>query len=194
MNSLLLDSSNRSLSVGYAKDGVLIDSISYEAWQRQSELMIPEIDKIMERNSLTKDDIDEIIVSVGPGSYTGVRIALTIAKTFAVALSIKVYAISSLEAQKACKKPTICLINARSGRSYIGVYCDTKIILPDQVMENDKVLQYIHKNPSYVLTGDLDYLGLSGQAYDVLNGLLISKNESKLVLNPLALKPIYLKD
>ena len=42
MAKLLLDSSNTSLSVGLEKDGLLIDHISYEAWQSQSEHMVPE--------------------------------------------------------------------------------------------------------------------------------------------------------
>ncbi|MFA5283629.1 MAG: tRNA (adenosine(37)-N6)-threonylcarbamoyltransferase complex dimerization subunit type 1 TsaB [Bacilli bacterium] len=194
MKTLLLDSSNRMLSVGYAKDNVLIDSISYEAWQRQSEVMIPEIDRIMNRNNLSRKNLDEVVVSIGPGSYTGVRIALTIAKTIAVALSIKVYAISSLEAQKISKSPTICLINARSGRSYIGVYFNDKILLSDQVMENSRVLEYIKDHPKYAVSGDASYLGIEWIQTSVLNGMLISKNESKLVANPLALKPVYLKD
>lgn len=194
MNTLLLDSSNRMLSVGYAKDNVLVDSISYEAWQRQSEVMIPEIDRIMNRNNLTRKNLDEVVVSIGPGSYTGVRIALTIAKTIAVALNIKIYVVSSLEAQKISKSPTICLINARSGRSYIGVYFNDRILLDDQVMENNRVLEYIKEHPKYAISGDASHLGIEWVQTSVLNGMLISKNESKLVANPLALKPVYLKD
>ena len=45
--------------------------------------------------------------------------------------------------------PSICLINARSGRSYIGVYQDDQILLEDQIMKNDEVLNYIEEHPDY---------------------------------------------
>ena len=46
MYRILLDSSNRDLAVGLAKDNILIDKIRYEAWQRQSETMVDEINTI----------------------------------------------------------------------------------------------------------------------------------------------------
>ena len=49
MFSILLDSSNTSLTVGLAKDDILLESISYEAWQTQSEHMIPELDKLLDK-------------------------------------------------------------------------------------------------------------------------------------------------
>ena len=50
--TLLLDSSNTKLSVGIAQEDKLIDFISYEAWQRQSEVMVKELDNLLKRNSL----------------------------------------------------------------------------------------------------------------------------------------------
>ena len=92
MYQLLLDSSNIYLSVGLAKDGKVVDSIFYNAWQRQSELMVTEVDNILKRNNIDKKELDAVVVGIGPGSYTGVRIGVTIAKTIAYALKIKVYA------------------------------------------------------------------------------------------------------
>ena len=52
MLSLLLDSANKELLVALYENDKKIDEICYEAWQRQSELMIPELDKILKRNSI----------------------------------------------------------------------------------------------------------------------------------------------
>ncbi|HOC81116.1 MAG TPA: tRNA (adenosine(37)-N6)-threonylcarbamoyltransferase complex dimerization subunit type 1 TsaB, partial [Bacilli bacterium] len=71
MYSLLLDSANRDLNVGLVQDGVIMDRISYQAWQRQSELMVKEVDNILRRNNLAAKDIGEVVVTIGPGSYTG---------------------------------------------------------------------------------------------------------------------------
>ena len=193
MITVLLDSSNTNLSVGIAKDNVLLDYISYEAWQRQSEYMIVELNKLLEKHNVQKEDIKEVVVAKGPGSYTGVRIAITIAKTIAVALDAKLYAVSSLRVQKDGKKPSMCLINARSGRSYVGVYEDQKILLDDCIMKNDEVMNYIKDHPDYSVCGDTKYLNIEGVISNNLQEMLDLKDSLESI-NPLSLKPVYMKD
>ena len=193
MYTVILDSSNTNLSVGLAKDNLILESVCYEAWQRQSEYMIPELDKLFEKYNVNKNEIKEVVVAVGPGSYTGVRIAITIAKTLATVLNAKLYGISSLWAEKDSKKPSICLINARSGRSYIGVYENDKVLLPDQIMTNDKVMEYINEHPEYSVCGNVEYLGLKGVATNNIIELLSIKEFVDSV-NPLSLRPVYMKD
>ena len=193
MITILLASSNTNLSVGIARDNLLLEYISYEAWQRQSEYMIPELDKLLSKYNVSRDEIKEVIVAKGPGSYTGVRIAITIAKTIATALDTKLYAVSSLRVQKACKNPSICLINARSGRSYIGVYEDDKVLLDDQIMKNEDVLNYIKEHPNYSVCGYVKYLGLEGVISNNIQEMLSLKNVLEPV-NPLSLKPVYMKE
>ena len=194
MFTILLDSSNTSLTVGLAKDDVLLESISYEAWQSQSEHMVPELDRLLKKYSVKNEEIDSVAVAIGPGSYTGVRIALTIAKTIAVALGTKIYAISSLKCQKDCKNPSICVINARSGRSYFGVFEDEKVIVDDCILTNDKVIEYINSHPDYVVCGNAAYLGVEGKNPDIARELLAIKKFSKPLEDALSLKPIYMKD
>ena len=193
MVTILLDSSNTNLSVGLARDNLLLECVSYEAWQQQSEYMIPELNKLLAKYSVSKEEIKEVIVAKGPGSYTGVRIAITIAKTIATVLNAKLYAVSSLRAQKDCKNPSICLINARSGRSYIGVYEDKNTILEDQIMKNDDVLKYIADHPNYSVCGDVKYLGIDCIDTNNLKEMLDLKDALESI-NPLSLKPVYMKD
>ena len=193
MVTILLDSSNTNLSVGIARDNLLLECISYEAWQQQSEFMIPELNKLLSKYNVSNGEIKEVMVAKGPGSYTGVRIAITIAKTIAVALNAKLYAVSSLRVQKDCKNPSICLINARSGRSYIGVYEDKNTILEDQIMKNDEVMKYINEHPNYSVCGDVKYLGLEGIKTNNIKEMLELKDALEDI-NPLSLKPVYMKD
>ena len=194
MLSLLLDSSNTSLSVGFMKGEELLCFTSYESWQSQSENMIPEIDKLMKEHNISKNDISSIIVAIGPGSYTGVRIALTIAKVTALALQIPVYPVSSLRVLKDGDKPSICVINARSGRSYFGVYQGKDIIISDCIKTNDEVLDYIEEYPEYVLCGDARYLGKDKVDTNIcLQMVSLSKYLDKAEDN-LAIKPVYMKD
>ena len=62
MVKVILDSSNEFLSVAIANEESIIDKISYQAWQRQSELMIPELEKLLNRNSLDRKDISSVVV------------------------------------------------------------------------------------------------------------------------------------
>ena len=193
MVTILLDSSNTNLSVGIAKDNNLLDYISYEAWQRQSEYMIVELNKLLEKYNIKKEDITDIIVAKGPGSYTGVRIAITIAKTIAVALNANLYAVSSLRVQKNGTVPSICLINARSNRSYVGVYQDQEVLLNDCIMKNDEVMKYIEDHPDYSVCGDTKYLNIQGIESNTMKEMLDLKDSLESI-NPLSLKPVYMKD
>ncbi|HPV69881.1 MAG TPA: tRNA (adenosine(37)-N6)-threonylcarbamoyltransferase complex dimerization subunit type 1 TsaB [Bacilli bacterium] len=195
MYSLLLDSANRDLNVGLAKDNQIIDRISYQAWQRQSELMAVEVDAILKRNNISAKDIGEVVVTIGPGSYTGIRIALTIAKTLAFALDIKIYAVSSLISQKAPHQPTISVINARSNRSYVAIYdADGQVLVEEKVWPNDELIAWIKGNADFIVSGDAKYLGIDAYQPSVLDGMLEAKKKSIPVENILTLKPVYLKD
>lgn len=204
--SLLLDTSNKLLVVGLAKNDEVIDSIIYECFQRQSEFMILKIEEILKRNNVEPKEVGEIVVTLGPGSYTGIRIALTIAKIYSYTLNIPLYAISSLYILKDKNNPSICLMNARSKRSYIGVYENNKVLLKDQVMKNEDVIEYIASHKDYKVCGDIEYLFDSNFNLennkdeivlnpDLLNNMLEGKTlENSRVENILSLKAIYLKD
>lgn len=195
MYSLLLDSANRDLNVGVAKNGQLVDRVSYDAWQRQSELMVKEIDAILHRNDLCAKDIDEVIVTIGPGSYTGIRIALTIAKTLAFTLNIPLFAVSSLAVQRIVNGETVSVINARSGRSYVAIYGKKgEVVVEESVLSNEEVLKFLNDHPTFILCGETAYLDIAAHEFNVLNGMMLERQTAKAVENVLTLKPIYLKD
>jgi len=196
MYSLILDSSNKDLIVAIAKNKKIVDEITYEARQRQSEFMVKEISNLFDKNEFSPKDISDIIVTKGPGSYTGVRIALTIAKTYAYSLNIPCYLVSSLNilTSNNFRKKTICLIDARGNRSYIGIYKGKEAILEDRVMNNKDVLDLIIKYKNYEVSGDLDYLNLKGIKTNKTLNMIKLKNKANLVVNNKTIKAIYLKD
>lgn len=192
--TILLDSSNISLSVGVALDDKLLKYTSYEAWQEQSEHMVPELDAILKSLNISKEEIKDVVVSIGPGSYTGIRISLTIAKTICTALDVPLYEVSSLQVLKNGNKPSICLINARSNRSYFACYQGNKALINDQILTNDKVLEFVNSHPDYSVCGDLKYLGLQGYQSNICEEMLSIKKDIKPVSNYLSAAPIYMKD
>ena len=193
MVTLLLDSSDKNLSVGFSQNGKVLDSLTYEAWQKQSEYIVEEIAKMLEKHNWDRKDINGIVVSKGPGSYTGVRIALTVAKTISFAINVPLYLASSLEVLQVEDKPSICLMNARSKRSYFSVYNSSEDV-KDCIKTNEEVLGFISSHPDYALCGDLGYLGLEGIQGNVVNNLARFADEAHLCDEPLGARPIYLKD
>ena len=194
MYSLLLDSSNTNLSVGLAKDNVLIYKNSFSCWQRQSELMIPELEKALKATNVELLDVDEVVVGKGPGSYTGVRISLTIAKIIAQMSGAKLIMISSLRIMGDKNKKFIALMNARSARSYVGIFDGTKVVLEDCIKTNDEVKALINEYKDFEVIGELDYLGLESNLPNEVEGLLSFKDEVKPIEDVLKAKPVYLKE
>ncbi len=195
MLTLMLDSSNTDLSIGISKDYNIIYKTSFACWQRQSELMIPELEKALKETSLEINDFNEIVCSIGPGSYTGIRIALTIAKTIAVMNeNIKLKCVSSLRVFGGRDKKFIALMNARSKRSYIGVYDHDNTIMEDKVLTNEEVLNYINQHPDYEVIGDVEYLGLTNNLPDVVSSMNSLSEILPICEDVLKVKPSYLKD
>ena len=193
MYNLILDSSTQVLYVAVTNDNEVLFEKYIEGKNDHAKNIVFTVDEALKAAGIDSFKLDRVIVGFGPGSYTGVRIAITIAKTMATALDAKLYAVSSLRVLKDQAKPSICLINARSGRSYIGVYEGTKTLLEDQIMKNEDVLKYIEEHPNYSVCGETKYLDIDGIISDNIQEML-SLKESLDSLNPLSLKPVYMKE
>ena len=194
MVTLLLDSANSHLSIGFLENNHLVYQFHELAWQKQSEMMVDVINKAMENHGWSRDTINSIIVGIGPGSYTGIRIALTVAKVMAVALKIPLIPVSSLQILAHENRPSICLINARSQRSYFAVYEGEKPLVSDTILTNLEALAYIKSHPDYELCGQLEYLGIKGNNFNPLKKMATLREHLSISENPLKVNPIYLKD
>lgn len=194
MITVYLDSSMSYLCIGLSKDDVLLSSFQYDAWQRQSENLIPDLGKILAENKINVKNVDEIVVSIGPGSYTGTRIALTTAKIFAASTNCKIKTISTLLCLADGNKPSICLLDARSGRSYFAVYEGSKCIERDQILTNEEVNNYINNHPDFEVRGNLKYLGKEDTKCDIIKQMFLLRNELEVSEHPLSIKPAYLKE
>lgn len=98
MRLLYLDTSSSFLYSAIIFDKKIVSSISEKLNNNLSSLTLPKIEEMFEKANLNIDDIDKIIAVNGPGSFTGIRIGLTIAKTIAWAKNIPIVPLSSLEA------------------------------------------------------------------------------------------------
>lgn len=95
---LALDTSTSILSVAVMEDGKLLAERNMKAERNHSAYLVTAIEEALAAAGLGKRELDGIAVGVGPGSYTGVRIAVTTAKTLAWSLQLPLSAVSSLAA------------------------------------------------------------------------------------------------
>lgn len=97
MNILVIDTSNQPLLVGLGQDGQLLDTFQTDKPKNHSIDLLPAIKSLLAAQELTVQDIDQIAVAKGPGSFTGLRIGLTVGKVLADTLNKPLLAISSLQ-------------------------------------------------------------------------------------------------
>ena len=122
MKTLYIDTSNRALSVAVA-DEVLLAEININVSGTHSEALMPAIDQVLKLAKLDKSRLERIVVANGPGSYTGLRIGVTVAKTLAVSLNIPIYTVSSLLVLGASYRGVVApMMDARRGNCFSAVY------------------------------------------------------------------------
>ncbi len=97
MYSLFIDTHDKDIVITLFKDGKVLSSNIKTSERHHSDYTMPMIDNILKDNKLTVHDLNELLVVNGPGSFTGVRLGVTIAKTLAYTLSIPIKTITSLE-------------------------------------------------------------------------------------------------
>lgn len=126
VNALTIDTSTKVLGVGLLKNNKVIGDMTTHIEKTHTPRLLPAIHQLMKKVEMEPGDLDKIIVGKGPGSYTGVRIGLTTAKSMAWALDIPIIAVSSLEAlayQGRFFPSYICpFIDARRKTVFTGLY------------------------------------------------------------------------
>lgn len=182
MYSVLIDTHDKEVLFVLYKDGKVLDKINKESNMRHSEIAMPSLIGLIERNNLKINDIDEIFTVIGPGSFTGVRIGVTIAKTMAYLLKKPIRSISSIDLEyfsNGLKKGSYALYEKN------GFFvCEYK----GEVLSNTDIKYYSFDE------FQKKYLGQSLYSTIKLDFEQIYKYASKLEeVNPHLVNPIYIK-
>ena len=126
MTVLGIDTSNQSMLLCLAENNQLTASYVTTNQKNHSTTLMPGIDFLMSSNGKKPKDLSKIIVAQGPGSYTGLRIGVTTAKTLAWTLKIDLYSVSTLALIAAGQDKwdglIVPLINARRENIYSAAY------------------------------------------------------------------------
>ena len=161
MMSLFIDTSNFKLVIGVINE----DSstlVSYYNEELKSDLSSKALDVIkecIEKAGITPRDINKIYTVIGPGSFTGVRIGVTIAKTFAWTLNKKVIPLSSLEVLSSTEVNTdyvVSMIDARRDCVFAGIYDkNLNSFMEDAYISLEELMKKVPS--SYTLISDDDF-------------------------------------
>lgn len=197
MRILYIDTSSSYLYAGIVTNRKLTSEVKKEFGHSLSEEALPSIVSLFEKENLSAKDIDKIIVVNGPGSFTGIRIGITIAKVFAWGLNIPITSVSALEAMSLSStsdKLHVPIINARRNYVFGAIYSkDNNIILKPMHIKLEELL---------VELADEAYIFISNDEFDELKDIepynpdiekIVNHFENKESINPHAINPEYLK-
>ena len=201
MICLFFDTSSDLLKVSLIKDNKIIFDKELHTKNDHSSYLVPTIDEAFKSNNIDFKELDEIIVGNGPGSFTGTRISIAVAKTYAFSFNIPVYMISSLEE----------LIYDNDGYDfYVPIIEEKKENLYFSIFDKDKkrVMDDTYSSTEYMykkleeLDGKILLISLSNkeyEKYDTVNASINALNIMKNIdvnnekVNPHLLKPNYIK-
>lgn len=197
MISLFIDTSNFKLIIGIIDESKNIIKAYYNENLKGdlSSKIFDVLKNCIDQSEIIPNDIDKIYIVTGPGSFTGVRIGVTIAKTYAWALKKKVIPISSLEvlASTHCNtKYVVPMIDARREAVYAGIYDnDLNIILPDSYITLEDLNSKLLGDYTFISDDEITNYNVTNSNIDILK--VINKHINDNGINPHELKPNYLK-
>ena len=148
---LVIDSSTPILFLGLLNKGQPVDSLVETLDRQQSEWMVPRVISFLLRHQLKMSDLQAIVVGDGPGSFTGVRLSLTLVKTLGLLKPINVYPISSLHLF-AFNPLSAVWMDARGERMYLGVYEKAKVHVAPMILEmrHKKMIVDTYPNATWI--------------------------------------------
>ena len=143
MNILAMDTSNKALSLAILENEETLGQVTLNIKKNHSITLMPAIDFLMNSLDLKPTDLDRIVVAQGPGSYTGLRIAVATAKTLAHTLKIELVGVSSLQAliPDQVEGLVIPIMDARRNNVYAGFYQFGQVVQPEAHLPLAEVLE-----------------------------------------------------
>lgn len=180
MNYLFIDTSN-NLIISIIKNNQIIYNYTNDSIET-SGIILKAIDDAFKTTSLKPIDINKIFVITGPGSFTGIRVGLDVAKIMGYLLNIPLIPLSELELMATKELFSVPIIDARRGYVYGAIYNNLKAIFPDKYILLETLKSNIPKGYT-IIDNNKDC--------DILK--LIKKHELDNPLNPHIIKPNYLK-
>ncbi len=175
--NLFIDTHLNDVVIILERDGKIIRQKRITEQKENSKLIMPSVKKV-----LNKEKPDSIIVVNGPGSFTGVRLGVTIAKTFAFSLEIPIRSLTSLECMAICIDDEDRIVAFSDGNGYyVGIFDEDMHLVGDYEYLSNNAFQEYSEKYNVITDVTLDYLKIINYAL------------TKDALNPHEVNPLYVK-
>lgn len=186
MNILGLDTSTEVCSVAL-KVGQKMNKINIPTPREHTLKILPYIDKLLKQFNISISDLNLVCVGSGPGSFTGIRVALGVAKGIAFGLNIPVVSLSSLEVMSYSALKThnskyiFAAMDARMNQVYFSLFHKAKTtnklesILDERVIDPHEALEFVLKYKSEAIL-----VGNGWDAYEELHNNLTSIHNAEI--------------
>lgn len=164
MNYLAIDTSTMISTVTVADDKEILGDFNVNQAKTHSESLVPMIESLLRLLGMTVKDIDKFVIAEGPGSFTGLRIGMTIAKTLAQVENKDLLTVSTLKAMAAgstSNRAKLALLDARSTRVYGALYDENlEEIVPQNLYEIDDLSKIVNEKNL-----EIEMIGLLNDKY-----------------------------
>lgn len=156
MNILLFDTSTQILSIALKCDKFYEERL-IDGNFSHSEDLLTEVTAILERAKIKLADLDMLICTKGPGSFTGIRVGMVTMKGFASALSIPLVSVGTLEAIEESaslyKGAILSVIDAKKKRFYQRLSFNGEVVVPDSDMSPEDIIESLKAYEEVLVTG-----------------------------------------
>ncbi|MCX8085078.1 MAG: tRNA (adenosine(37)-N6)-threonylcarbamoyltransferase complex dimerization subunit type 1 TsaB [Calditerrivibrio sp.] len=152
MIKFIMDTTNQFMTIAISKNNSIIYQSSIHALNNISDKIIDTIEQSFTVTDIIKNDLDQLFVLVGPGSFTGIRIGVATLLGLSKAIQKPLYGISTLDAYALSKHETkvIAAIRLR-GKEYVirsydfknNLYSEYKAITKEELPENANIVEYV---------------------------------------------------
>lgn len=158
-----LETSSSIFSVAVSEGDRILSSMAGAGMGRPSALLTDFIQQALTKAGLTLETLDGFAISIGPGSFTGLRVGVATVKTLAWALHKKIISVSSLEVmaqnERTSQHPVAAYLDARKGKVYSALFAPgsngwLKRSMPDALTPPEEPLQKWKGKGPTLLLGD----------------------------------------
>ena len=198
MISLFIDTSMANVSISIVKDNKILSIIQEDIPNEHSKYATSYVKRVIDEAGIDANDIDNILVVNGPGSFTGVRIGVTIAKTYGYLIKKEIIPVSSLKSLAISSNyngNVMSVITANRNNYYVGIYDrEYNNLIDEQFVSSLELLELIDKYNPYIVSNDFYVLGkhkFNKVNLDIVRIVEYYKDMDKV--NYHALVPNYLK-
>lgn len=192
MMLLAVDTTAAIATAALFRDGSLVEERAADASKKHAETVLPLIDELLEANGVVIGEIDRFAVDIGPGSFTGVRIGVSLVNALAFATGKPIVPVNALlalyEASGEREKPVCALIDARNGNAYAALYQAGQETIAPEGVELESLLTRVPADAVFV--GDIHVSNpVYPRASDVGRAALLRLETARDTAEPLYLRP-----